>query len=226
MNQKDEPRQRLIEAAGEVFAAKGFKGATIREIIRRAETNIAAVNYYFRDKERLYIEAVKSACQTPSEKTPFPVWPPGTPATVKLRDFIHTMVRRMLDKDTPAWHQQLFLREMAQPSAACAELVQNVIRPIAELLMTILRELVPEVEEVKRHLIAFSIVGQCFHHRVARPVIALLVGPEEYSTYDTKLLADHITQFSLAALGLELPAGLGATPAELASAVPSDRGEA
>jgi AcrR family transcriptional regulator len=220
MPTKDEPRQRLLEAAGEVFAEKGFKGATIREIIRRAETNIAAVNYYFRDKEHLYIDAVKSACQTPSEQNPFPTWPPGTPATVKLRDFIHTMVRRMMDKDGPAWHQQLFLREMAQPTAACVELVQNVIRPIAEVLMSILRELVPEVEEVKRHLIAFSIVGQCFHHRVARPVIALLVGPEEYRTYDTKLLADHITQFSLAALGLELPASVGEKPEDLAGALP------
>jgi AcrR family transcriptional regulator len=220
MTDKDDPRQRLLQAAGEVFAEKGFKGATIREIIRRAETNIAAVNYYFRDKEQLYIEAVKSACQVPAERIPFPAWAPETPATVKLRDFIHTMVRRMLDKDTPSWHQQLFLREMAQPSAACAELVQNVIRPMAQLLSSILQELVPDVGEVKRHLIAFSIVGQCFHHRVARPVIALLVGAEDYRTYDTKLLADHITQFSFAALGLELPAG-AAGPVQLVGTVPA-----
>jgi AcrR family transcriptional regulator len=215
MTDKDDPRQRLLQAAGEVFAEKGFKGATVRDIIRRAEANIAAVNYYFRDKEQLYIEAVKSACQGPSERIPFPAWPPDTPAAVKLRDFIHTMARRMLDKDTPGWHQQLFLHEMAQPSAACAELVQNVIRPMAQLLSNILRELLPSVDEVKRHLIAFSIVGQCFHHRVARPVIALLVGPEEYRGYDTKLLADHITQFSFAALGLELPTG-STEPAEAA----------
>jgi AcrR family transcriptional regulator len=221
MSLKDEPQQRLLQAAGEVFAQKGFKGATIREIIRRAGVNIAAVNYYFRDKEQLYIEAVKAACQQPAQEIPFPDWPPGTRATVKLRDFIHTMVRRILDKDSPSWHQQLFSREMAQPSAACAELVQNVIRPMAQLLFGILTELVPDVGDVKRRLIAFSIVGQCFHHRFARPIIALLVGPEEYRTYDAKLIADHITQFSLAALGLELPAEAAAQPA---GAVPAHRG--
>src|SRR5438552_12326711 len=60
---KDVTQTRLLEVAGQVFAEKGFDGATVREICQRADANIAAVNYYFRDKEKLYIEAVKSACQ-------------------------------------------------------------------------------------------------------------------------------------------------------------------
>ena len=52
-------RQRLLAAAGEVFAEKGLKGGTVREICTRAEANLAAVNYYFRSKEELYEEIVK-----------------------------------------------------------------------------------------------------------------------------------------------------------------------
>ncbi|MGA9754367.1 MAG: TetR family transcriptional regulator, partial [Desulfobaccales bacterium] len=51
----NETRQRLLEAAGEVFAKKGFRNTTIREICRRARANLAAVNYHFGDKERLYL---------------------------------------------------------------------------------------------------------------------------------------------------------------------------
>jgi len=51
-----EKRRRLLEAAGEVFAEHGFKGATIQEISQRASANIASVNYHFRDKETLYHE--------------------------------------------------------------------------------------------------------------------------------------------------------------------------
>jgi hypothetical protein len=81
------------------------------------------------------------------------------------------------------------------------ELVQDFIRPTAELLWNILRELLPaDVSEAKLHLLAISIIGQCFYMRVGREVIALLVGPEEFRGHTTERLAEHITEFSLAAL--------------------------
>src|SRR5215475_15617031 len=51
---RTDTRQRVLEAAGEVFAARGFRAATVREICQRAKANLAAVNYHFGDKERLY----------------------------------------------------------------------------------------------------------------------------------------------------------------------------
>ena len=51
---KGTSRERLMEAAGEVFAEVGYKAATVREITSRARMNVASVNYYFRDKEELY----------------------------------------------------------------------------------------------------------------------------------------------------------------------------
>ena len=42
-------RDKLIEAAGHVFAERGYRAATIRDICRRAGANVAAVNYTFGD---------------------------------------------------------------------------------------------------------------------------------------------------------------------------------
>ena len=195
-------RERLLETAGEIFAEKGFKGATVREIIDRAGVNIAAVNYYFRDKERLYIEAVKhAACGEP--EAPRLEWPPGTAPAVKLRDFIRFQLFKFLDPSRPPWLARLIMRELTQPSEACAELVREYIEPKSKILIGILRDLLPpNTPRRKYFMTAFSIVGQCHFYCSHKPIIRLLVGEDEYQRFDVAALAEHITQFTLRALGV------------------------
>jgi AcrR family transcriptional regulator len=197
----DQAQERLLEAAEQVFAERGFKAASIREISKLANANVAAVNYHFGDKERLYIEAVKYAHRGCTQGEPFPEWPVGTPAVDKLRDFIHVMVSRMMQ---PASVQslQLMMREMAQPTAACVEVVQEYIRPIADKLIAIMAELLPGTTEEKQALIAFSIVGQCLFYRNHRAIAAMLIGEEQFARYQIEQVADHIFAFTLKGLAL------------------------
>jgi TetR/AcrR family transcriptional regulator, regulator of cefoperazone and chloramphenicol sensitivity len=98
------------------------------------------------------------------------------------------------------------LREVTQPSGACEELVREYIRPHFEMLLGVLSELVPPATgDVARHRIAFGIVGQCLHYRIAQPIVRLLISTDEYRQYDPAGLAAHITQWTLAALGLAAP---------------------
>jgi AcrR family transcriptional regulator len=198
----EDTKDRILEAAGQIFAEKGFRNATVRDICQSAQANLAAVNYHFGDKERLYIETVKRAHRARMDHASLPEWPPETSPAAKLHGFIYMFLRRMLADDTASWHTHLMLRELADPTAACAELVREFIRPHFEVLMSILAELVPpETSEIERHQIGFSIVGQCLHYRVAQPIVKLLITPEEYAQYDAERLAEHISRWTLAALG-------------------------
>src|SRR5438552_2491886 len=192
----DATQQRLLEAAEQVFADKGFKAASIREISKRAGANIAAINYYFGDKERLYIEAVKYAHRGCTAGLPFPEWGPTTPAVQKLREFIRVLVTRMLSPQSPA-SLQLMMREMAQPTAACVEVVREYIQPMAHKLGEILTELLPEATNQQHFLVAFSIVGQCLFYRNQRAVASVLVGEEEFQRYGVELVANHVASFTL-----------------------------
>lgn len=203
MNCTDDTEQRLLEAAGRIFAEKGFRATTVREICQQAGANGAAVNYYFRDKEKLYHEALHQGFQCGWREIPLPHWPEGTPAVQKLRDFIRTVLSRMLGSKSQPWQMQLCMRELSQPSSAGVELVREFIRPVYECLWSLLREVRPEVSEEKLHLISFSIIGQCFYLRVGRQVLGLVVGEQEFESYDTERLVEHIAEFSLAALGLQ-----------------------
>jgi hypothetical protein len=62
------------------------------------------------------------------------------------------------------------------------------------------------VPAAKRHLLGFSVVGQVLHYHQARHVIPLLLGPKEAARLDIDALADHIAEFSLAAVKRLYPA--------------------
>ena len=117
----------------------------------------------------------------------------------------------MLSPQSPA-SLQVMMREMAQPTAACVEVVREYIRPIAEKLKGILEELLPQASEPERILFAFSIVGQCHFYRSNRAVASLLIGEEMFRKLDVGVVADHITTVTLRALGIEA-AGPAAHPA-------------
>jgi len=197
-NDLDTTRQRIVDAAGEIFAEKGFDATTVRDICQKAGANIAAVNYYFGDKQRLYVEAVIRAHRWRMERFQLPNWTADTRPEQKLADFIQTFMRRVRTGPGDTWHSRLIMREIGSPTAACAELVQSSIRPQFEILIAILRELLPEeTDEEKLRLTAFSIVGQCLFYHFADPVIRNLLSEDEYAALEIDKLADHITEFSL-----------------------------
>jgi AcrR family transcriptional regulator len=201
-NEVDTTRERIAEAAGEIFAERGFDGTTVRDICQRAGANIAAVNYYFGDKQRLYVEAVVRSHRWRMEQAPLPEWTNGTPAETKLADFITTFIRRVRSGPEDTWHTKLMMREMAHPTAACAELVQSSIRPQFEILLSILSELLPsDVSDEQLRLTGFSIVGQCLFYHFADPVIRNLLTSDEYSELEVAKLAQHILDFSLSSIG-------------------------
>ena len=197
----DNTRERIIDAAGEIFAQRGFDATTVRDICQAAGANVAAVNYYFGDKQRLYIEAVVRAHRWRMERARLPEWSADTPPESKLADFIATFLRRVLTGPDDTWHTRLIMREISHPTEACAELVQSSIRPQFEILIGILRELLPgDVDDEEFHRTAFSIVGQCLFYHFADPVVRNLLDESEYADLGVETLGRHIAAFSMAAL--------------------------
>jgi AcrR family transcriptional regulator len=203
----DDPRARILNAAGPIFAEKGFEGATVREICHAAGVNLAAVNYHFGSKESLYKEALRSAHPGKSGPIADLAWPDGTPVEKKLHDFIHNLLVHLLDVKPSPWQERLFVREIMDPSPAFQEVLQERFQAGLDRLQGILDEVLPaDTPPHERHQIALSIVGQCVYYRAHWKILPLIVGQRELDThYGSGQLAEHIARFSLAALGLEPP---------------------
>jgi AcrR family transcriptional regulator len=194
--------QRLLEAAGEIFAERGYQAATTRQICEKAGANIAAINYHFGDKEGLYMAVLRSVPKTYAEK-----YPPdsglgaGTPAEQKLGAYLRSLLHRIFDEGRPGWYAKLIAREMMEPTPALDTLVEEAARPVHRELASIIRELLGShaTEEAVR-LCTLSIMSQCVYYHHARSVLRRLYPEQTYEAQDIDRLAHHITEFSLGAL--------------------------
>ncbi|AMV39768.1 CerR family C-terminal domain-containing protein [Planctomyces sp. SH-PL62] len=213
MENQETTKDRLIEAAGREFAEKGFDQARIRTICERAGANLAAVNYHFGDKERLYREVLLEAYRRRSSVV-LPSLGDAT-AAEKLRAFIRFFFNQVVAlKEEDSWQTRMMAREVSDPTSALDEVIRDWVRPRFEMLKSIMREIRPEADDRRLNALCFSVVGQCLMYRLARTVTGRLIGPEGDGLLDDDYLADHVATFTLAALGLGPPFGrdAGETP--------------
>jgi AcrR family transcriptional regulator len=198
---EENTRDKILNAAGEVFAEHGFEGATIRMITERAAVNVAAVNYHFRDKAELYSRVVLDACSARAAWHDVLAEPANSPKE-RLRSLIAHFLQYMLDPNRSAWRRRLMAREMANPTTALDQLVEKNIRPFRdEFLMPTLRELTGgRFSRRQLSLLGASVMGQCLYFHQSRPIIERLNPDFKIGKAEIEELTDHITRFSLAAI--------------------------
>jgi AcrR family transcriptional regulator len=198
---EENTRDRILGAAGEVFAEQGFEGATIRAITERAGVNVAAVNYHFRDKAELYTRVVVDACSARTAFREAMAEAAGSPEE-RLRSLIYRFLEYLLDPARPDWKRRLMAREMANPTTALDELVEKNIRPLRdEFLQPTLRELTGGCFN-RRQLsyLGSSVMGQCLYFLQSRPIIERLNPDFKIGKIEITEIAEHVSRFSLAAI--------------------------
>jgi AcrR family transcriptional regulator len=151
-------RQRLLEAAAEVFASKGYAQASTREICRLAGANVAAIHYYFGDKASLYREIFR-----PTEMLlafPDELLDPS----VSLRDALAAFYRHVLsfagDPKASQYMRMLFVREQLEPTGVLPAGKAEVLRPMHDRLLQFLLARVDGAEpDLELHQLTFALVG-------------------------------------------------------------------
>ena len=193
-----ETEQRLLEAAGQVFAERGFAAATVREICERAEANIAAINYHFGDKLGLY-QAVFRHASACGETQPELAELEGTPVA-RLQAWTVSFLRGLIAKDRAGWPGRLMTRELADPSPILVEYIEGGARPRYALLLEILAAARPQLGSETLRRCAASVIGQVIFYHHAKPFIDRLAPDHVLSEGTLTATAEHITAFSLAGL--------------------------
>ena len=194
-------REKLIDAALEVFAEQGYQNSTVQQIVERAGTNIAAINYHFGDKASFYGHVVTHALtlENCGEQADFgeDLGPED-----QLRTFIRWFIHHAVGINrNPSFLDQIHMQEMMNPSPVLDTVVENFIRPNHMKLRGIITALLPKdanEQQIRHH--AFSVIGQCLHYKFARPVMERLYKDIAFTPDYADALAEHIANVSLAGM--------------------------
>jgi AcrR family transcriptional regulator len=197
----EETRERVLRAAAQLFADRGFKKVTVRDICRAARANVAAVNYHFGDKSGLYREVLQRAIDTVRATSEAArVAGEGQPAEERLRRYIHVSLCRVVADGHANWISRLIQREIADPTPAFDALVDQGIRPRIDDLSAIVADLLgcqPGDEGVARCVMSIHSQWILF---ATRPIATRLRTKFHLRNDSLDRVAEHITNFSLAGI--------------------------
>ena len=195
-------RGKLLAAAGEIFAEKGFRDATVAEICRKAGANVAAVNYHFRSKETLYREAWRHAfAQSIAAHPPDGGLAADAPPKERLREQVAALLHRITDENNREF--RIMQREFTNPTGLLSEVMREEIRPLQQRTAKLVRELLgPQATDQEAQFCEVGIISQCINPVVVRSRAkagdGTMDGPLRIADIDA--YARHVVTFSLAGL--------------------------
>ena len=200
-NRKDgvETRERLLETACSVFAAKGYQDASIAEICDRAGANVAAVNYHFGGKDALYAEVWRHTFETFMQAYPLDGGlPADAPPEERLFARVHALLQRVFDDGRVGQCFRIGLRELVNPSAALENTRRELIGPHRKHTQALVRELLGSGASDEDVLFCeISIINQCLSVNFFKERRKFVLGREHVPDAEVENLARHITRFSL-----------------------------
>jgi TetR/AcrR family transcriptional regulator, regulator of cefoperazone and chloramphenicol sensitivity len=191
--------RRLLLAAGEVFAERGYHAATIKDITDRAGASLASVNYHFRDKAELYAAVLRRIQEDAAFAVPVDDPAVADPAE-RLRNFVQMLCINLLGRERFPWEPVLMAREAVDPSQALHMLLENAFKPLNDKLCALISEAanLPQSDE-QVAFIAASIFGQIVYY-LKHPHTIQHMHPQFTTRPSVERIAGHIADFSLAGI--------------------------
>ena len=123
-------RERILDSACHIFAEVEIHDANVADICKRAEANIASVNYHYGSKGNLYTEVLWHAFAVAEAEYPIvSVDDAASSPHAQLRGLIDAQFRRIVDPDIAGCASKLTAHEMANPTLAHKDVFRNVMAP-------------------------------------------------------------------------------------------------
>ncbi|MCP4710558.1 MAG: TetR/AcrR family transcriptional regulator [Planctomycetes bacterium] len=159
------PCQRIVQVAEQLFAEKGFENTSVRGITTAAQCNLAAVNYHFGSKDKLYLLIFQQHMDVMREKRISAInelfVDPPNPVTIEqlLDAFCHAFVHPFITDQPANTRIRLMMQELQNPHLPGDKLATEVIIPVTQALAQAILKIYPDLNPLTVTLCIQSVVN-------------------------------------------------------------------
>lgn len=204
---RNDTKQALLLAAGELFAELGYDGTSVRAIAEKAGANVAAVSYHFGSKEALYVETVRYVIQS-DKAHPLRRFLQSHPGQLRAEDVERALLDTAMDSqlgltsmERLQWRFHLLMRTMFEPVVGQLDaVIDEKFRPDVADMMALARRVVPGISERQALLWAFGFMGHVTFYMFARRPVLGVLGQEEYDPQFLREAGEFAAKSAVAAL--------------------------
>ncbi|MBL0319532.1 MAG: transcriptional regulator CecR [Alphaproteobacteria bacterium] len=202
----EQARQKLVSAGLELFGDLGFEAASTRDIAKNAGQNIAAITYYFGNKEGLYIAAIeegfKQCPQTNGEEREQLEALLNDSSISKdyylqaIKQWVRGAVMALaVEEKANLSFTKLMFREQFAPTHMFKKAYQTLIAPMHEpFLRMVAAYLDEDPKQIRTTLTAHALIGPYLGFRVAQQMVLLKTGWEKISSKEAEMIADIVEE--------------------------------
>ncbi|SDH44450.1 TetR/AcrR family transcriptional regulator [Pseudomonas panipatensis] len=191
-------RQRILRAAGQLFAERGYAETTSKAICALAQSNLAAVNYHFGSREGLYRTLLRDMHRY---LISYDQLERLTRSALAPRDKLAGLIDALTLNVTQGerWQARLWARELLSPSPFLSELIDQEAMPKVRLVLSLLSEItgIPAQDPALLRCLLSVMAPYLMLQVVNREIPSPLTGIFEQTAEE---LAQHLKTFALAGL--------------------------
>ncbi|WP_193215005.1 transcriptional regulator CecR [Luteolibacter marinus] len=203
-NKGEQARRKLLLAALKKFGDKGYDNASVREIADEAGQNVAAIAYYFGNKEKLYAAVLqgiaahigglfRGIADDAEERQAA-----GTLGPAAAAEVIKRMLRTLLGEQFGGEFEKIrnvMMREQSSPSDSFGLLYKDMLKPTHELLTRMVGTAIGEDPASPVTILrAHALIGQVLAFAMARETILRRLGIKKLGAEHAAMIGDILDE--------------------------------
>lgn len=205
-DRSSQTRAALLDVAEHIFADRGYRATSVRAITQEAGCNLAAINYHFGGKAKLYQEVFRRRLAAMREsriaRVRRTMEEAGEEASLDLllEAFVGAFVEPLIAESTGRHWLRLLARELLDPQLPVRMFHAEMVEPVHEVMIEALARVAPGLDESQALLCVQSLEGQLVHFVNLHRFCSRSRGVRAIMAFSLAEAMQHVRRFSRAGI--------------------------